>query len=194
MDNKKWFKEAKMGMFIHWGLYSLPAGEWKGKRTEYPSEWVMTYNRIPIKEYEKLAGIFNPIYFDAEEWVKLAKEADAVDIDPNAINIAYENSDMNDIPREKYHVCAGNILEDQELHQKYSGKKYDMVEANIVADIIIRMMPDVGELMDENSVILASGIIIERSEDVITQFVAHGFEIVERIDENGWCALAVKKK
>ncbi len=75
MDNKKWFKEAKMGMFIHWGLYSLPAGEWKGKRTEYPSEWVMTYNRIPIKEYEKLAGIFNPIYFDAEEWVKLAKEA-----------------------------------------------------------------------------------------------------------------------
>ena len=75
MDNKKWFKEAQMGMFIHWGLYSLPAGEWKGKRTEYPSEWVMTYNRIPIKEYEKLAGIFNPIYFDAEEWVKLAKEA-----------------------------------------------------------------------------------------------------------------------
>jgi len=75
MDNKKWFKEAQMGMFIHWGLYSLPAGEWKGKRTEYPSEWVMTYNRIPIKEYEKLATIFNPIYFDAEEWVKLAKEA-----------------------------------------------------------------------------------------------------------------------
>ena len=75
MDNKKWFKEAQFGMFIHWGLYSLPAGEWKGKRTEYPSEWVMTYNRIPIKEYEKLAGIFNPIYFDAEEWVKLAKEA-----------------------------------------------------------------------------------------------------------------------
>ena len=75
MDNKKWFKEAKMGMFIHWGLYSLPAGEWKGKRTEYPAEWIMTYNRIPIKEYEKLAGIFNPIYFDAEEWVKLAKDA-----------------------------------------------------------------------------------------------------------------------
>ena len=75
MNNKEWFKQAQFGMFIHWGLYSLPAGEWKGKRTEYPSEWVMTYNRIPIKEYEKLAGIFNPIYFDAEEWVKLAKEA-----------------------------------------------------------------------------------------------------------------------
>jgi ribosomal protein L11 methyltransferase len=56
------------------------------------------------------------------------------------------------------------------------------------------MMPDVGELMNESSVILASGIIVERSEDVITAFEEHGFEIVERIDENGWCALAVKKK
>ena len=75
MNNKEWFKQAKFGMFIHWGLYSIPAGEWKGKRTNYPGEWLMTYNRIPIKEYEKLATIFNPIYFDAEEWVKLAKEA-----------------------------------------------------------------------------------------------------------------------
>ena len=65
--------------------------------------------------------------------------------------------------------------------------------ANIVADIIIRMMPDVGALMDENSVILASGIIVERSEDVINGFAEHGFKIVERIDENGWCALAVQK-
>ena len=75
MNNKEWFKQAKFGMFIHWGLYSIPAGEWKGERTEFPAEWLMTYHRIPIKEYEKLASIFNPIYFDAEEWVKLAKEA-----------------------------------------------------------------------------------------------------------------------
>jgi alpha-L-fucosidase len=75
MNNKEFFKQAKMGMFIHWGLYSLPAGEWNGQRTEYPSEWIMTYHRIPIKEYEKLAPIFNPIYFNPEEWVKLAKDA-----------------------------------------------------------------------------------------------------------------------
>ncbi len=75
MNNKEFFKQAKLGMFIHWGLYSLTAGEWKGQRTEYPSEWIMTYHRIPIKEYEKLATVFNPIYFDAEEWVKLAKDA-----------------------------------------------------------------------------------------------------------------------
>ncbi len=75
MDNKKWFKEAQFGMFIHWGLYSVAGGEWKGKRTDYPAEWIMTYYRIPIKEYEELAKAFNPIFFNAEEWVLLAKEA-----------------------------------------------------------------------------------------------------------------------
>ncbi|MBQ3235708.1 MAG: alpha-L-fucosidase [Clostridia bacterium] len=75
MNNKEWYKNAQFGMFIHWGLYSLPAGEWQGKRNDFPGEWVMTYNRIPIKEYEKLATAFNPIYFNAEEWVLLAKEA-----------------------------------------------------------------------------------------------------------------------
>ena len=52
MNNREFFKQAKFGMFIHWGLYSLPAGEWKGKRTEFPGEWIMAYNKIPVKEYE----------------------------------------------------------------------------------------------------------------------------------------------
>ena len=72
--NKEWFKEAKYGMFIHWGLYSILAGEYKGERCNYTSEWIMNKFRIPIKEYEKLANVFNPIYFDAEEWVNLAIE------------------------------------------------------------------------------------------------------------------------
>ena len=101
-----------------------------------------------------------------------AKEADAVDIDPNAINIAYENSDMNDIPREKYHVCAGNILEDAELHQKYSGKKYDMVEANIVADIIIALTKQVPDYIKDGGIFLSSGIITERKEDVLAALEA----------------------
>ena len=75
MSNREWFKNAKFGMFIHWGLYSLLGGEWKGQRTPYPGEWLMTYCKIPIREYEKLAQVFNPIYFDVEEWVRLAKEA-----------------------------------------------------------------------------------------------------------------------
>ena len=75
MDNKQWFKEAQFGMMIHWGLYSLLAGEYRGKRTDKFGEWIQSKFQIPKKEYEKLAPAFNPIYFDAEEWVKLAKEA-----------------------------------------------------------------------------------------------------------------------
>jgi ribosomal protein L11 methyltransferase len=70
---------------------------------------------------------------------------------------------------------------------------YDIVCANIVADIIIRMTPDIAAYMNENAVILASGIIVERSEDVIECFRQHGFTIAEKVVENGWCALAVKK-
>ena len=75
MTNKEWFKQAKFGMMIHWGLYSLPAGEWRGERMEDIGEWCQQYFRIPNREYHKLAGIFNPICFNAEEWVKLAKDA-----------------------------------------------------------------------------------------------------------------------
>ena len=75
MNNKEWFKQAKFGMMIHWGLYSLPAGEWRGERMEDIGEWCQQYFRIPNSEYHALAKIFNPIYFDADEWVKLAKDA-----------------------------------------------------------------------------------------------------------------------
>lgn len=75
MTSKEWFKQAKFGMMIHWGLYSLPAGEWRGKRMVDIGEWAQAYFRIPNAEYHKLAGIFNPILYDAEEWVKLAKDA-----------------------------------------------------------------------------------------------------------------------
>ena len=75
-ENKQWFKEAKMGMMIHWGLYSLLAGEYRGQRMgDMIGEWAQSYFRIPKKEYEKLTEAFNPIYFDAEEWVRLAKDA-----------------------------------------------------------------------------------------------------------------------
>lgn len=77
MDNKQWFKQAKFGLMIHFGLYSLLAGEYKGRRTSYYSEWIMSSFEIPRDEYKKLAEVFNPIYFDADEWVKLAKDAGA---------------------------------------------------------------------------------------------------------------------
>ena len=116
-----------------------------------------------------------------------AKECKAYDIDPVAVKVANENikdSGLSNV------TCEVSDL----LRHVDNSAPYDVICANIVADIIIRMMPDVGVLMNESSVILASGIIIERSQDVISAFEEHGFKIVERIDENGWCALAVMKK
>lgn len=75
MDNKQWFKSAQYGLMIHWGLYSLPAGEWNGKRMPFIGEWAQSYFRIPNREYHQLAKTFNPILFNAEEWVRLAQEA-----------------------------------------------------------------------------------------------------------------------
>ena len=74
MDAHKWFKEAKYGMMVHWGLYSLLGGEYKGEKVSSYAEWAQTYFRIPNAEYEKLATAFNPVYFNADEWVRFAKE------------------------------------------------------------------------------------------------------------------------
>ena len=116
-----------------------------------------------------------------------AGECKAYDIDPVAVKVANEN--IRDSGLTNVTCEVSDLLKQVDK----SGGTYDVICANIVADIIIRMMPDVGALMDENSVILASGIIVERSENVINGFEEHGFKIVERIDENGWCALAVMK-
>ncbi|GAI00792.1 unnamed protein product, partial [marine sediment metagenome] len=70
-----WWREARFGMFIHWGLYALPAGMWKGTCVSGIGEWIQQRARIPIKEYEQLAKEFNPVGFNAKEWVQVAKEA-----------------------------------------------------------------------------------------------------------------------
>jgi alpha-L-fucosidase len=68
-----WFRDAKFGMFIHWGIYSVPAGEWKGK-TSY-AEWFQLQTKMPCEQYDKYAAEFNPVKFDARQWAKTAKDA-----------------------------------------------------------------------------------------------------------------------
>ncbi len=70
-----WFREAKYGLFIHWGLYAIPGGMWKGEHIRISSEWIMAHARIPVKEYENLAKEFNPVNFNADQWVKMAKDS-----------------------------------------------------------------------------------------------------------------------
>ncbi len=74
-DRLKWWKEARFGLFIHWGIYSVPAGIWQGKPVPSLGEWIMYNGKIPIAEYEKLAGQFNPVKFNAREWVDIARRA-----------------------------------------------------------------------------------------------------------------------
>ena len=74
-ERLKWFHDAKYGLFIHWGLYAVPAGTWKGQRIPGIGEWIMNRAKIPVREYEQLARQFNPVKFNADEWVQLAKDA-----------------------------------------------------------------------------------------------------------------------
>jgi alpha-L-fucosidase len=71
----KWWREARFGMFIHWGVYSVPAGVYKGSQNQHIAEWHMLDFRIPVAEYADYAKQFNPVKFDADKWVRLAKEA-----------------------------------------------------------------------------------------------------------------------
>jgi alpha-L-fucosidase len=70
-----WWREARFGMFIHWGLYSIPAGEWHGKRTDHIGEWIMNDLSIPVADYKAFATQFNPTGFSAHDIVALAKSA-----------------------------------------------------------------------------------------------------------------------
>ena len=71
----KWWREAKFGMFIHWGVYSVPAGTYDGKQIGGIGEWIMNRGKIPVARYAEYAKQFNPVKFNAEEWVKIAKDA-----------------------------------------------------------------------------------------------------------------------
>ncbi len=70
-----WFREAKFGMMIHWGLYAELAGEWEGEEIPFLGEWIMQFANISIEQYEKIAERFNPVEFNADAWVRLARDA-----------------------------------------------------------------------------------------------------------------------
>ncbi|MBR0424545.1 MAG: 50S ribosomal protein L11 methyltransferase [Clostridia bacterium] len=116
-----------------------------------------------------------------------AKEAIAVDIDPIAEKIAYENAAMNGITKETFSVLIGNVLSDARVQTRIRGK-YPVVAANIVADVIIALSPLAKELVAEGGAFIVSGIIDERVGDVVCALQKSGFTVSEQHSAEGWNA------
>ena len=117
-----------------------------------------------------------------------AAECKAYDIDPVAVKVANENIKDSGLT-DKVSCEVSDLLKQVDR----SGGAYNVICANIVADIIIRMTPDIGRFMKDDCVLLCSGIIKERADDVILKLNEYALKVIERIDDNGWCALAVMK-
>lgn len=121
-----------------------------------------------------------------------AKLAFAVDIDPNAVQIAYENAERNHIHPEIFHAMAGNILTDETLKATILQKKYPVVVANIVADVIIGLIPTAKQALLENGVFITSGIINDRIEDVSDALIRSGFVIEETRRRSDWASITCR--
>lgn len=115
-----------------------------------------------------------------------AKSAVGVDIDALSVKIAGENAELNGV-REKFELIEGDLA--QKVHGKFS-----LITANIVADIIIRLLPDSERLLADDGIIILSGIIDTRLDDVTAAIAANNLEIVTLHTERGWCAIACRHK
>ena len=122
-----------------------------------------------------------------------ADSAIGVDIDPKAVDVAYENAAMNGIGRDRYTVRAGDVLSDRALVQELARQRYALVLANIVADVIIPLSATAGAFMDEGAVFLCSGIIDTRADEVAAALEKNGLRVVDRREQKGWVSLAARR-
>lgn len=122
-----------------------------------------------------------------------ASDATAVDIDPNAVEIAVKNAERNQIDVAKYRTFAGNILTDEDLKTSISDKQYDVVLANIVADVIIGLKPIVPEFMKDGAILITSGIIDDRKDDVLAAYETAGLTLIGEAEQGGWVSLVYQK-
>ena len=118
-----------------------------------------------------------------------ASSALAVDIDPKAVDVAYENAALNGIGKDRYTVRAGDILTDRALEEELGREKYPLVLANIVADVIIPLSAWAPQVMTEDGVFLCSGIIAPRAQEVAGALARNGLKVVRQREKNGWAAL-----
>ena len=115
-----------------------------------------------------------------------AKEVTEVDIDPVAVKVAIENGEMNNFRAPQYNIKRGNLVDEAQ-------GKYDVIVANIIADVIIAVCGDVKQFVADDGVFISSGIICDRKEDVKKAFAEQGYTIVEELEEGEWVSFVCKK-
>lgn len=120
-----------------------------------------------------------------------AKHITAVDIDENSARIASENFAENKIDRTKFNVLAGNILNDLDFYNKVCSRKYNLIAANIVADVLIWMAPVFKKVLEDDGYLLVSGIISERSDEVVGALKENGLCVKEFCESQDWAAVVL---
>ena len=123
-----------------------------------------------------------------------AKSAFAVDIDANAIKTAYENADFNGVDRSKYYVTSGNVIDDKKLQDEIGYEKYDIVVANIIADVICAISPLVRKQLKPDGIFISSGIIRYRVEDVYKAMEESGLEPIDTNFKDEWVSISARIK
>ena len=123
-----------------------------------------------------------------------AEHACGVDIDPKAVDVAYENAAMNGIGRDRLTVYAGNVLGDEKLAARLEPGRNRVVLANIVADVIIPLSAVVERFLTPDGVFLASGIIDTRADEVAAAIGKNGLTITRRLERSGWCAFRAERR
>ncbi len=122
-----------------------------------------------------------------------AKYAVGTDLDPCAIEATHENMEVNGITKEQYEVMIGNIIDDKEVQDRVGYEKYDIVVANILADVLVPLTPVIINQMKQGAIYITSGIIDDKEETVVEAVKASGLEVLEVTYQGEWVSVTARK-
>ena len=122
-----------------------------------------------------------------------AKHSVGTDLDPYAIDATYENMDNNGISRDQYEVMIGNIIDDKEVQDKVGYEKYDIVAANILADVLVPLTPVIIHQLKKGGIYITSGIIEDKEEVVVEAVKKAGLEVLEVNHQGEWVSVTARK-
>ena len=122
-----------------------------------------------------------------------AKYSVGTDLDPCAIIATHDNMEVNGISKDQYEVMIGNIIDDKEVQDQVGYEKYDIVLANILADVLVPLTPVIVNQMKPGAIYITSGIIDEKEETVVEAVKAAGLEVLEVTYQGEWVSVTARK-